>query len=75
MSEWRSRVPHVPWRYVKNVSAMSPTGDVYYSIEARVGPNEWVTIGSVAMDVAGEGWGLEVAQEIVNRHNAEYSES
>ena len=67
VSEWRTRVLSSPWRASKKTH---PSGDVLFVLEAKVFSGDWVSFGRIDMDVAGEGWGDNVAEAICGRHNA-----
>lgn len=71
MSDWRSQVSSVEWRYVKDSTQM----DIRYWLEARtIDCQEWSRFVSIDMDCAGEGRGEEQAREIVEAHNARLAE-
>jgi len=66
-TNWRQRVMSARWKVVKAVRA---TGKVVWRIEAQIYPTVSERIGQVDMDTApSEGWGEDVASEIVGAHN------
>lgn len=69
MSDWKVRVPGARWRYRECVLTQSVCGDVQWVLEAETYEGVWDEFGRVSMDVAGEGWGENVAQMIVDTHN------
>lgn len=74
MSEWRARVANSLWRVRKYVPKGSLCGDVRYMIEAHTygdgsSDGHWDQFAVIDMDIAGEGWGEDIAREIVESHN------